>query len=245
MTLQYCRKFGVLVMGLLIATAALANEVPTPYKADARNAWVRYQAHNVVSIHLPFNDALTVYLGDDEVIDPSSFSVSASSELQMPTPGVGAHTISFSVIDATVPSEITFNTNLHTYVLRVQADIHAPPLYTLTFLYPHKKPHTRYANFIHQPTGKKLNQLYWYAGDRDLKPTAVWDDGFFTYFIFARRTKLPSIYSVYDALGDEQIENTAMVHNGQWVEVRGLAREYTLRLGNEWLQILNQGYKDA
>lgn len=239
MTFHHFKRFVFLAF---FATSALANHVPTPYKADHRNAWIDYRPHDVVSIRLPFADTLTIYLNQNEMIDVTSFHSSASSELNMLPPKEGANSISFSVTNAAVPIELTFNTNQHTYVFHIQADPKASPLYTLTFRYPHTVAKVHYAPFVQKPTGRKLNQLYWLAGDDSIKPTSVWDDGVFTYFTFPLRTKLPSFYSVYDALGDEEKDSTTAMRGGRWIAVMGISREFTLRLGRLWVQVLNQGY---
>jgi type IV secretion system protein VirB9 len=143
-----------------------------------------------------------------------------------------------------VPAELTFQTNLHRYTFVIQGDAKAKPLFSVTVKYPNHVAKTAYAGFIKTATGKKLNQLYWSSGDTQLQPTAVWDDGYFTYFTFSENTPIPAIYSVYNALGEEQLEESKMVKGGRVLEVRTLARQFTLRLGDEWLAIFNQGYQN-
>jgi type IV secretion system protein VirB9 len=204
---------------------------------------VNYDSHNVVNITLPFNDDLTVYLGDDEVIDPSSISGGALNVLNIAKPAPNSNVLNFSVNSAASPADLKFSTNKHNYVFFIQGKQDAKQLLTLTFKYPKDNTQPAYAKFIAGPSGKKLNQLYWFSGNRALLPTAVWDDGYFTYFTFSKNANIPSIYSVYDAEGDEQLENVSMVHNGKWLEVRTLARQFTLRIGDQWLSVFNQGYK--
>ena len=69
---------------------------------------------------------------------------------------------------------------------------------------------------------------YEFAGDRQLVPVHVFDDGVHTYFEFARSRSTPAIF-VADAEGEESLVNLHV--RGRYVVVQRLASQFTLRDG--------------
>jgi type IV secretion system protein VirB9 len=233
------RKFFILL--LLLNFSVMAEIVPHPYAADPRNTWVRYEPHQVINLTLPFNEDLTIFFGDDEQIQPSS-SAGASSEIKIAPILPGAHVLTLQVVGDDTPANLTIITNVNTYTFHIQGDPNAPPMYTLTFLYPNKDVTVQNGSADHLvATGTKVNQNYWYAGDVDLLPTAAWDDGVFTYFQFGDHTPIPAVFTVLDAAGNEQLNNHYMKDSNTLV-IEDISREFTLRLGDSWVAVLNGSY---
>ncbi len=81
---------------------------------------------------------------------------------------------------------------------------------------------------------KNLNYFMW--GDRDLAPTAAWDDGQFTCFRFPNSAALPIIYrTTKTGTNPEAIVNFSM--KDDVVIVHEVAPEFRLRLGDAVLGI--------
>lgn len=83
------------------------------------------------------------------------------------------------------------------------------------------------------------NIQYMMRGDRALAPTALWDDGRFTYFKYATARDLPTIFTKLPDGG----EATANFHmEGDTVVVHEVSKSFVIRYGQSALDIRNDGY---
>ncbi|SEF12981.1 type IV secretion system protein VirB9 [Burkholderia sp. WP9] len=83
------------------------------------------------------------------------------------------------------------------------------------------------------------NIQYMMRGDRALAPTALWDDGRFTYFKYATARDLPTIFTKLPDGG----EATANFHmEGDTVVVHEVSKSFVIRYGQAVLGIRNDGY---
>lgn len=83
------------------------------------------------------------------------------------------------------------------------------------------------------------NMQYMMRGDRALAPTALWDDGRFTYFKYATARDLPTIFTKLPDGG----EATANFHmEGDTVVVHEVSKSFVIRYGQSVLGIRNDGY---
>jgi type IV secretion system protein VirB9 len=83
------------------------------------------------------------------------------------------------------------------------------------------------------------NTQYMMRGDRALAPTALWDDGRFTYFKYATARDLPTIFTKLPDGG----EATANFHmEGDTVVVHEVSKAFVIRYGQSVLGIRNDGY---
>jgi type IV secretion system protein VirB9 len=83
------------------------------------------------------------------------------------------------------------------------------------------------------------NDNYWGYGNKALAPTAMWDNGLFTYLRFNNNKDLPTIYKVADD-GTEALVNSHIEKN--MIVVHETAPRFVLRLGKSVLGINNRGY---
>ncbi len=91
----------------------------------------------------------------------------------------------------------------------------------------------------------KLNLDYGTSGNKTAIPlNRAFDDGQFTYFLFAQSTEIPSVYTVGPD-GTESIVNTR--REGQYLVAERTASLFTLRNGNSYLCVRNNAnpYKRA
>jgi type IV secretion system protein VirB9 len=93
---------------------------------------------------------------------------------------------------------------------------------------------------VSSPAAPRKNTAYFMRGDTDLAPTALWDDGRFTYFEYATTRMLPAgIYRILPD-GTEAIVNFDM--DGDTMVVHETAKQFVLRSGDSVLGIRNDGY---
>ncbi|MDN7465804.1 TrbG/VirB9 family P-type conjugative transfer protein [Burkholderia gladioli] len=85
-----------------------------------------------------------------------------------------------------------------------------------------------------------VNTDYDIRGDEALAPTAIWDDGRFTYFQYATNRDLPEFYRVM-ADGSEALVKASTMQNDVKV-IQDTAQYFVLRLGRAVLGIRNNGY---
>ena len=86
-----------------------------------------------------------------------------------------------------------------------------------------------------------MNSNYWGKGVKGLAPTAVYDNGRFTYFSFDNGKDLPAIYKELPD-GSEALLNTHM--ESDTVVVHEVAKQFILRLGDSVLGLENRGYDE-
>jgi type IV secretion system protein VirB9 len=93
------------------------------------------------------------------------------------------------------------------------------------------------------PKAPRKNTDYFMRGDVDLAPTALWDDGRFTYFQYATTRMLPAgIYTILPD-GTEAVTNFHM--DGDTMVVHETAKQFILRTGKAVLGIRNDGFSPA
>ncbi|RII36839.1 conjugal transfer protein TrbG, partial [Pseudooceanicola sediminis] len=72
----------------------------------------------------------------------------------------------------------------------------------------------------------------------EFTPTAIWDDGTFTYFRFARNAPVPAIFRYSN--GRERAVNSQALSDGV-IRVSGVNRQWVLRLGEEVVCVQDAG----
>lgn len=85
-----------------------------------------------------------------------------------------------------------------------------------------------------------LNKKYWAAGDKEIAPTSVYDNGTFTFFTFRPNMPIPAFYSV-DKKGQEAIVNTTMVDSNT-IKIQGIYPQMRMRHGDNVMCIDNRGF---
>jgi len=129
---------------------------------------------------------------------------------------------------------------------------HEDAIWSLSFAYPDTQAKQSAAAAVRSAEARALlaqtvdtrgtgNADYDMHGDTVLAPTALWDDGRFTYFEFRTNRDLPQIYRVY---GDnkEALVNPDDVR-GPVLVVHDTAQRFNLRLGDAVLGIRNNAYR--
>ncbi|MBB2981416.1 TrbG/VirB9 family P-type conjugative transfer protein [Paraburkholderia tropica] len=76
-------------------------------------------------------------------------------------------------------------------------------------------------------------------GSDDIVPSAMWDDGRFTYIEIPGNRKIPSVFRVGED-GSEHVPDRHM--DGDRIVVHEVARRWVLRLGSEAVELWNNAY---
>ncbi|MCL4626064.1 TrbG/VirB9 family P-type conjugative transfer protein [Burkholderia multivorans] len=76
-------------------------------------------------------------------------------------------------------------------------------------------------------------------GSDDIVPSAMWDDGRFTYVEIPGNRKIPSVFRVAED-GSEHVPDKHM--EGDRIVLHEVARRWVLRLGNEAVELWNNAY---
>ncbi|WP_255522463.1 TrbG/VirB9 family P-type conjugative transfer protein [Paracoccus sp. NBH48] len=79
------------------------------------------------------------------------------------------------------------------------------------------------------------NTNYGVSASSEITPTAIWDDGAFTYFRFRENSPVPAVFKVTG--GRERSVNSQSM-DGRIVRVSGTSQQWALRLGNQEICIV-------
>lgn len=243
------RKKRVLVsllIGLGIASIAMAEITPKSGMADARIKQVEYQKNNVVTIEGEAFVSTQIIFGEDEVI----LDVQGGDEA-----GWTAH------IDKSLPHILNIKPTLfdsNTNLSVVTSDAHQRKrmyrfhllmgktvseqnaTYAVEFIYPDKEEARLQETlnyFKHQQlaimnASKKPGDYHWdysFNGDKSILPVHVFDDDQFTYLQLRPGQMVPSVFAVDNRAGDESVVNTRT--EGDYLVIQQLAPQFTLREG--------------
>jgi type IV secretion system protein VirB9 len=144
-------------------------------------------------------------------------------------------------------------TNRRRYVLKlIPVAKHEDAIWSLTFDYPDTRAKESAAAAVRRAemsallgqtgsTPATTNFDYDMHGDVMLAPTALWDDGRFTYFEFRTSRDLPQIYRVLED-GSEALVNPDDMR-GPVLVVHDTAHRFNLRVGDAVLGIRNNTYR--
>ncbi len=90
------------------------------------------------------------------------------------------------------------------------------------------------------PATEKRNSAYTFAGDADLVPLRVFDDGNATYFRWAPSAPTPAVYAL-NSDNSESLINYAS--RGDYLVVDQVARAFVLRRGDQKTTLYNDAYR--
>lgn len=236
---------------LIVQTAFCAALFAHPVNADTIRTET-YSPDRVYTVNAKVGRVALVQLEAGETLNRTESAALGLGDSEAWTLGVKGNNILFKP-KAEMPDTnmIIVSDKGRTYVLNLVSRSKAPTSYVLRFRYPDTEAaNIRAANSRRAQAFAALNQIpklpeknantdYWARGDKNLVPTAAWDNGRFTYFQFDNGRELPSFYKVMPD-GSESLLNTHMESNT--VVVHETAAKFVLRLGRSVLGIDNRGY---
>lgn len=247
-------KLSVTTAFLLSVGTANALVIPQGSKLDPRIQTATYNPSQVYHVKAAVGKAVLVQFEDGEVLDEAS-GLLGMGDSQAWNLAVKGNNILFKPLVKNPDTNLIVNTNKRTYVfqLSVEEKSSQADTYVLRFFYPDTAQAKQHAELAKQQQAQAIldgehvyaarkNKNYWGYGTKTLAPTAMYDDGRFTYLEFKNNRDLPSIYKVMSD-GTESLVNFHV--KGYTVVVHELAKTFILRLGNDVLGIENRGFEDG
>jgi len=222
---------AILVLGTLAlaAPAALAETTPRSGPHDNRvriATWTEGQVYRVVT---NLTRVTSVEFGEGETIR----SIIAGDTVGFQFDGVpGGRAFAIKPTASGGATNITVYTNRRSYYFHV-VEARETPHYVVQFHYPKSR-----VAPIRAVAAEAPNANYAVSAQTEFTPNAVWDDGTFTYFRFARNAPVPAIFRYSN--GAERAVNSTAQDDGV-IRVSGASRQWVLRLGEDEVCVQDMG----
>lgn len=240
---------GVAILSLM-ATPALADKTARSGTADARIKSFTYSENDVYYLKGHYGFTTVLEFSPKEKVE--SISIGDSEAWQV-IPGSRKNLIYIKPLEQNAETNMTILTSKRIYTFELAASkATSPKANDLTFRVKFKYPEEEtleLASFGNKPAGRydpldgadasAWNFDYSYAGDKNLRPKRVFDDGTFTYFDFKKPDVTPAVFSV-DEQGNESLVNFNA--EGSYIVVNSIGRQFTLRDGDSATCIFNDAY---
>ena len=210
-----------LLLALLLAAAPAAAQVrPTPGPGDPHLQTVDYVENQVVMLELAPGYQLTVELAQDEQIENVAVGVSGAWQM---TPNKRGDRLFIKALQGGVPTNMTVITTSRLYAIElVPLPAPSPDMaYVVRFKYAEPAPDEALA-----AQGETAGR-YKLSGARQLRPSAIADDGLQTVIEWPREATLPAVYSV-DEQGRESLVNGMM--RGEQFVIDGVSQRLVFRI---------------
>lgn len=236
------------------AMAALGAAVSFSALADNRIRTETYSKERVYPIYSQVGKAVLIQLEDDEQLKGES-SALGMGDSEAWTVGVRGNNIIFKPKAEKPVTNMIVVSNKRTYAFDLKiAGGKYEPTYIMRFRYPDTARKQQQAERDKQNKALQIlfgsstlrlpesgnNTLYYGQGDKKLAPTAMWDNGRFTYLRFNNGRDMPSAYRV-EQDGTETLLNTHI--EDDTVVIHEVNEKIILRLGRSVLLLENRGYR--
>ena len=218
------------LLALALPVAANAEATPQGGPLDIRIRTAVYNENQVYRIETDLRHSTTIHFGAAErfeaviVGDTESFQVD-------PIPELG-NVLTIKPHVANASTNMTVITNRRTYSFHLREGSipnRTGMFFEVRFRYPDEE---RSAAGATQPKGFEAPRNYNYrvSGEGDFRPSHIYDDGRYTYFVFPENTRQPALFKA-DNQGRERTVNWTQQSNT--VRVLGVNTYWTLRIGDE------------
>ena len=220
----------------LVVAVELACAGPAASPAMAQDAHIQtvfYQPDTVIELKGAVGWQIMIEFGPDERIE--NVSIGDSTAWQV-APNKRARMLFLKPLSAKASTNMAVITSSRHYAFNLSvAPRRASTPWILRFDYP-PVPIVVVAE-APPPPPVNLDFGYALAGDPELMPTRVWDDGRQTYFEFAEDIAMPAIFSG-GPKSDESLVNVTV--RGRVAVVQQRARRFTLRAGKRFATVTKQ-----
>ena len=215
------QKLGLsFIAAVMLASTAASEAVPPSSRLDNRVREVRHVDGQVYVIRTGLTRSTTIEFEQGERI----VSIVAGDTVGFNFESVpGDRVFAVKPTAASVRTNVTVYTNRRSYYFDLR--VGNAPFYAVRFKYPQQS--TNQA--ARAPVREANSRSYGVSERNDITPAAIWDDGAFTYFKFARNAPIPSVFKVSN--GRERSVNSQTMDGGV-VRVSGTSREWAIRLGD-------------
>ncbi len=225
--------------------AAHAAETPRPGATDARIRTVLYDPDDVVDLVGYFGFQTMIEFAPDERIENVSIGDGAAWQI---TPNKKATLLFVKPLDIAAATNMTVVTDHRRYafqlsVRRTRSTHPADLAYVVRFTYPAPRTGPAVALAPARPAEPPLprNTAYTYTGSRASLPSAVFDDGRFTYFRWPATASIPALF-VLSKDGSESLVNYGV--RGGYQIVEQTAQRFVLRNGRDVTIVINDAWRE-
>jgi type IV secretion system protein VirB9 len=249
-------------LGVLLAGACHAVEIPMPSKKDTRLREVMYSPDEVYRINIILGVGTRIILGKDEQIKTAApgFGADCKDEAKdwCIVANVGANEIYVKAKSKAKEAnnlEVTTDKRVYSFdfVLNEKFKRDIDGMFRVTFNYPDEAKKINVeggAAAVKERLDVKKPRNWNYAkealpGSEGIDPAMAYDDGRFTYFKFAGNKQMPAVF-VVEANGKEA--NAATHVEGpanDTLVVHRVAKRFVLRLENQVVGIWNDSFDQA
>ncbi|AVL70623.1 Type IV secretion system protein virB9 [Oligella sp. MSHR50489EDL] len=242
-----------LIVGLSFFSAtANALVIPSASKKDPAIQTVTYTTDNVISVRAAIGRVTLIQFEDDEHLDGDA-SALGMGDVEAWNIAAKGNNILFKPMAENPDTNLIVITNKRTYVFKLTiANKGQSPTYVLRFRYPDTEASKRAVVQEKREQAYKLiygihdrrdvaitNDQFYGFGHKELKPTAMYDDGRFTYLEYQNGRELPVVYKRMPD-GTESLIN--MHVKDHTIVVHETAKDFVLRHGDYVLGIENRGF---
>jgi type IV secretion system protein VirB9 len=230
----------VLISGL--GVPAFAAQTPKGGSLDARVTSVTYQESNVVQVFATYGISTMIIFDEEEKFETISLGDTESWQV---VPAEKGNILFVKPIAKNVTTNMNVVTSRRIYYFELHdfEPSAGKQVFGIRFSYPEKdlnaalrkeaELRAAWPNIANIDKAN-VNIDYSFSGDARLKPTMVFDDGKKTFFQFASR--VPALFAVNSDFS-ETLKNFRS--EGEYVVVDGVATQFTLRDGDQWICIFN------
>jgi len=238
---------GVILGVVSLSASALDLPKHSPY--DHRIRMATYNAQDVVQIDTVIGITTHIALEPGERYISHAFGDAESYSFAM-----AENHIFIKPKAEQADTNLIVVTDRRTYTFRLifKPTRQAAALYSLTFYYPdtatkvsaEKARKKAVADGWNQSgTRGTANTSYEMAGDLEIAPRWVWDDGEFTYFQFPGNVDLPGIWLVHEDGSESIVNRTPEGDSNGIYAVHKIHKKFMLRLGaNSALAVYNTAF---
>ncbi len=211
----------LIALALLVLTAA---RLPDPGAIDSHIQSVPYVADEVVLLQGALGWQIMIEFGPDERIENVSIGDALAWQV---TPNKRARILFLKPLVKNAATNMTVVTDRRRYAFALQTTARfATTPWVVRFLYPPEV--VEAVDELPPQPAPVLNLAYIVAGDADVRPARVWDDGTMTYFEFVPEQAIPAIFA------NGPGKNEALVNSltrGRIIVVQQRSGRFTLRSG--------------
>ena len=213
----------LLALALFVLTAA---RLPEPGAIDPHIQSVAYVADEVVLLQGALGWQIMIEFGPDERIENVSIGDALAWQV---TPNKRARILFLKPLVKNAATNMTVVTDRRRYAFALQttARFSTTP-WVVRFQYPPEVVEAIDEAPLAPTTAPALNLAYLIAGDAEVRPSRVWDDGVMTYFEFVPEQAIPAIFANGPGK-DESLVNS--LTRGRIIVVQQRSGRFTLRSG--------------
>jgi type IV secretion system protein VirB9 len=215
---------------LVLATApALAQVQPQPAGGDPHLQVIDYDAGQIVLLRGAPGYQMMIELSPDEQVQSVAVGDSSAWEVSVNKEG---DRLFLKPAQPNISTNMTVVTSVRIYNFDLSslADVTTDMPYSVHFRYPATKPHVDDGQYVDVAAATKRISRYKVAGNRELWPAAVTNDGQHTFISWPRNAPIPAVYAL-DRDGHEALVN-GMMGTDDIYEVDGVPDRLMFRIDN-------------